>query len=347
MDITYSGQIQYNFLPDAGWEGERLTYEVPWRDTEDRSQILVPHQHIGFLDIHVSLERNFFWGKIQEVQVHLSYESPDSDWKKQKVLYFYSGEKETEKHWKLRLNTPTDNPAFSYTLVYRMEDGSTKTTEQVTSVVPGVAVPDLTSRKLDVSIVPQLDPTVDKWAFLDVSYEDPDNHYTWEKSLRMASSSNELVDWQIPLMDAKKPEFQYALTFIRANNEKFKKTFPKARYNRIFVESFRMSELKVQLIPKDIDWDAVRLVTVELLYQDTTNNIHESSRQTFKKYDEPFVWKVQTADPSLMTYQWRATFYMRDPALGHGGRDLLPDISGGLGIDLDKVSFSGQISTQE
>ncbi|MEM7132925.1 MAG: hypothetical protein AAF702_41865 [Chloroflexota bacterium] len=346
LDTDYSYQVQYNFLPDAGWDGEHLTKELPWQVTEDRSQVLIPHQHIGFLDINVSLERNYYWGNIQEVQVHLNYKSPDSDWSKQEVLYF-NPDSETEQHWRVRLNAPTANPEYSYSLLYRMNDDTTEETAVVTSVIPGVAVPDLTKKKLDVEVEPLLDPAIDKWAYLDIKYEDPDNDYTWEKSVRVAAGTTASIDLQIPLMDVSKPEFQYTLTFIRTNNERFTKSFPKAKYTRILAESIGMGELAVEVTPEEIDWDAIRIVTVDLLYQDAQNDIHDSANHTFKKYDQPFTWKVKTADKSLGAYQWRATFYMRDPSLGDGGEVYYPATEGAWESASTKFLFLDKFQPKE
>lgn len=346
LDLSYSRQVQYNFLPDSGWDSELMTYEIPWETTEDRAQVLIPHKHIGFLNINASLERSFEWTKIQEVRLHLAYQSSSSNWRKEKVLQF-TPDSSTEQHWKLRLNDPVANPEYTYYIEYVMEDGSTIDAESRTSSVPGIAVPDLTKGKLTVDVESLLDPTLDKRAFIDISYVDSDNDYTWEKTVNVLAGADP-VEVQIPLMNSRKPEFEYKVTFVRINNETHTKAFPKAKYKRILLESEGTSELVIEITPEDINWDAVRLVSVDLLYQDIKNDIHETvSQKTLKKYDAPFEWTLQIADKSLTRYQWRATFYMRDSSVGNRGEVYYPAAEGSWETATTKFVFLDKYQPKE
>ena len=336
LDLNYSCQLQYNFLPDSGWDGELMTYEVPWQETEDRTQVLIPHKHIGFLDINASLERNFEWGNIQEVQLHLSYQSPTSDWSKDIILRF-TPDSETEQHWKLRLNDPAANAEYTYHLEYFLADGSSKTTEKRNTYVAGITVPDLTQGELSVRLTPLLDPAIDKRVYVDIKYTDPGNNFAWKKTIEVTAESKKDVDLQIPLMDTAVDEFEYTLTFVRVDNKIYKKPFPKAKYEQILLKSESTSKLTIEVMPEEIDWDAVRLVSVELLYQDQQNDIQEVVSQTFRKYDQPFEWTIEIADKSLTRYDWQAIFYMRDSSLGDGGKVNYPAQPDTWKTETDKI----------
>jgi hypothetical protein len=346
LDLLYSYQVQYTFLPDSGWEGERMSYEIPWQPTEDRTPTLIPHEYIGFLDINVSLERSFFWNRIQSVEVHLSYQSlPPSKWKKEKVLQF-NPDSDTEQHWKLRLNAPTANPIYTYYFVYALEDGSQRKTEPVTSNVPGIAVPDLTRAKPVIRFQPQL--KAGEQLYLDLNYEDAANNYRWEKSLEITTGTPKPVVVEIPLMNPARREFSYTYTLLSADGIPSKKSFPTAIYTSpIVIKSIEKGSLEVQVISDEVDWDAVRLVTVDLLYQDTPNNIQKSASQTFKKYDPTFVWKVETADQSLTNYQWKAIFYMRNKAVGSAGEVYYPAAKGKWETASTKLLLLDQFQPKE
>ncbi|MEM9217489.1 MAG: hypothetical protein AAGD25_24505 [Cyanobacteria bacterium P01_F01_bin.150] len=332
LDLNYSRRIEYHFLPDAGWDGDRITYELPWAETDDRTPVLIPHEHIGFLDINTTLEPNFHWGRIQSVQVKLQYDSPTGEWRKDKALTFYP-DSPTEQHWKLRLNQPTDNPLYRYRLHYTLNDGSTIVVptmdeEPIETTIAGIAVPDLTRSKLNVDIVPLLDPAIDRRVYLDVFYRDPDNNYEWTTTVELIATDTATSSIQIPLMDTSKSEFAYRLTFIRTNNETVKQLVPNGKHRRIEVASAGASQLMVEIDPRDIDWETVRRVAIDLLYQDSESEVYDSQSFTFKESDQTVEWTVAIANTSRKDYQWRGTFYMKDPNAGNQGVIPYPEPAG-------------------
>lgn len=325
LDTSYKYQVQYNFLPDSGWEGDRVKYEVPWTATEDRTQVLLPHEHIDFLDITATLESNFYWGQIQEARVYLSYKSR-TGWSKQKMLRFIPGA-ETEQHWKLRLsdrqNRNGEDPSYSYYIEYKMADDSTQKTDQVTTKVPAIVVNDLIKKKLPVKFISQL--AANERAFIDIVYEDTENNFRWDKSLEMSANNSTPVELEIPLANPSQQQFQYTITYVKADGRRLSQSFPLGIYHRSPIIVNTGSDLEVNLSPDNINWELVRTVTVNLLYQDPQNNLQKTEAKTFNRGDKSFVWKVVLANQSLRTYQWRAAYYMKDTTIGEQGLVRYPE----------------------
>lgn len=340
LDTSYKYQVQYNFLPDSGWEGERVTYEIPWVSTEDRTQVLLPHEQLDFLDIAVTLERNFYWGNIQEARVYISYKSPNNKWNKEKVLRF-TPDTDTEQHCKLRLSDREarkgEDPSYTYYIEYQKSDDSAQKTERVTTKVQGIVVNDLTKKKLPVKFVPQLAPN--ERAFIDVVYEDAANDFRWDKSLEIGAIGSTPVEIEIPLSNPSQPQFQYAITFLKADGRRLSQSFPLGIYHRSPIVINSGSDLEVNVSPDSINWEVVRTVTVNLLYQDSPNNIQKSETKTFNKGDKSFVWKVALANQSLRSYQWRAAFYMKDTSLGEQGLVRYPETKDAWNTTDESVIF--------
>lgn len=327
LETSYNYQVQYNFLPDSGWEGERVTYEIPWAPTEDRTQVLLPHEQLDFLDVAVTLERNFYWGNIQEARVFISYKSPNNKWNKEKLLRF-TPDSATEQHCKLRLSDRKErkgeDPSYTYYIEYQRSDDSVQKTERVTTKIQGIVVNDLTKKKLPVKFISQL--SANERAFIDVSYEDLANDFRWDKSLEIGANNTAPIEIQIPLVNPTLPQFQYTITFLKADGRRLSQTLPLGIYHRSPILVNSGSDLEVNLSPDSINWELVRTVTVNLLYQDLPNNIRKAETKTFNKGDKSAIWKVALANQSLRSYQWQASYYLKDISIGEQGLVRYPEL---------------------
>ena len=57
LETSYKQAVEYTFDPDSDWKGESFQYELPPEETEDRTLVLNPHKHLGFLDVTVQPNR--------------------------------------------------------------------------------------------------------------------------------------------------------------------------------------------------------------------------------------------------------------------------------------------------
>lgn len=208
---AYESQVQFHFSPDSGWEGEKFSYELPRTTTEDRTLLLNPHDHIGFLDVQLVPDR-IDWGVVESIKVKLDY-ADSAGWSRTKTFLFT--EQTAIQHWRLRLNKK-DERAYTQTFVCRLKDGTEKTTEPVTTEATLVPVSDPLPGELAVEFVPLFDSSSITMVFIDFEYEDPANDYSRTERMRVARDAVEPIPLRISLFDPAHKKFRYRFTFVRA-----------------------------------------------------------------------------------------------------------------------------------
>ncbi len=213
LDLDYRQATQYHFATTSGWEGSRFSYELPSATTEDRTLVLVPHEHIGFLSVDATATR-VDWSVVDSIDVMLRHESGGEVLEKQLLL---TAAKPTDT-WKVRTSGPTARD-YTWRLVHHLADGTTRevvgTEPSRASILP---VDDPFPGALDLSFLPLLDPAKTRMAFVDVAYHDDDNNYHREERLTLKPSDTEPVAKQIAVMDLTKKGFSYRITLVGVDN---------------------------------------------------------------------------------------------------------------------------------
>jgi hypothetical protein len=214
LDTSYSYEMDYNFDPQSGWDGQSFSYHLPARKTEDRTLNLNPYDDIGFLEIKI-LSNNIDWGVLESIDVNLNYQDQgDLSLDKSFTLTPDS----VPQFWKLRLSDPKAR-SYSYSFVYHMKDGSTKKTNPVTTRALVVPVDDPFVGALDIEFIPLFDPARVRMAFIDIEYKDSENNYEREERLKLAGNATDSVKLRISLVDPKKRKFSFRFTFVDTNNQ--------------------------------------------------------------------------------------------------------------------------------
>ena len=72
-DIGFRVGCQYHFDANSGWIGEKLSYEIPPRDSLDRTLNVDPVDALGFLELEVFPNR-IDAGIVEAIDVELSYD---------------------------------------------------------------------------------------------------------------------------------------------------------------------------------------------------------------------------------------------------------------------------------
>ncbi len=209
-DTTYTYNLQYHFNPSSGWEGEKFSYELPPRNTEDRTLLLNPSNDLGFLEIQVVPNR-IDWGVIESTEVHLQYQ--DSKGWSRKKSFAFTAESPTQT-WKLR-SSDSNARSYSYRVLHHLKDGTTRETAPVTTEASAVSIDDPFEGALEISFFPAFDTTRTRLVMIDVEYRDPVNKYNRDERLRVAGDAPpDEVKMRISLMNPKQQSFRYKYTFI-------------------------------------------------------------------------------------------------------------------------------------
>src|SRR4030095_4237819 len=167
-DLNYNLGLQYHFSPLAGWDGEKLDYNLPTVSSLDRTLLVNPFRDFGFFEIKV-VPGDLDPDMIDSTDVQLHYEHP-GHWSRDKVITVKPGG--PQQSWKLRLRDPQQQ-TYSYKWIHRLKDGTTQETAPVVTNIPLITVNDPYEEPLIIELFPNYDTASMLRVIVDVTYEDP------------------------------------------------------------------------------------------------------------------------------------------------------------------------------
>jgi hypothetical protein len=207
-DSRYKESTQYHFDALSGWDGARNSYEFGPTETADRSLLLNPFEHLGFIETQVVANR-VDWGIVDRVEIELRYDD-GAGWKPTRTVTLKADTPRQE--WKIR----TANPArrsFDYKVTFRLTDRTVRIQDWQPSTTPSVVIDDPFPGELDFQIIPILDSNRTKMAFLDISYEDKPNKYKRQARIKILPEETD-KPFRLALMNPDKREFRYRITLV-------------------------------------------------------------------------------------------------------------------------------------
>lgn len=146
--------------------------------------------------------------------------------------------------------------------------------------------------------------------FVDLTYDDERNDYRQTSSIAL-SKDKRFADWSFPVVDERAGKVTYrAITTFKDGTSSDSGDQPLSGTTLLLGED--TATLAVKLIPDLIDWNAVKLATIELHYTDAEHSIDERESFTFRKGSPEAKWELAIRDRSKNTYEWTAKFFMAD-----------------------------------
>ena len=212
-DRLFTVTTQFHFDPTSGWEGKTFSYELPAKETDDRTLVLHPMEALGFLDIRIERGR-VDPGIVEFIEVELSY-ADSSPWTVSKTFRVVPDSQ--PQSWKLRLSRP-DQREYTYKLTHHLKDGTIREGTSVRTKATTVPVTDPFPGNLDVTFFPTFDWSQLKAAMLDVTYADPANTYSREQRVRLDPNLTE-TNVRFSIMDPKLKRYRYQLTLVHADGK--------------------------------------------------------------------------------------------------------------------------------
>jgi hypothetical protein len=210
----FSFAVDYNFDPQAGWDGENDTYSFPATRTQNPQLTLDPFQFLTFAEIQV-LPGRIDWDLVDYIAVDLDYTSP-SGWNPTRHFELRPDSKTTS--WKLRIHGRSAL-AFGKRITHHLKDGTTIATERIMCSAPAVVV-DHPFYYVNVMVEPLLDAARTKQAFVDVKYADPGGTYQFETSIVFTPAmSNTFQNIRFPILDPRQRTWSYRVTLVGAGNQ--------------------------------------------------------------------------------------------------------------------------------
>ncbi len=216
LESAYSVSRQFHFdaVQGSGWRGERLSYELPAVDTVDRTLVVTPHEHLGFLEVQVIANR-IDDEMVDRIEVALAFDDP-SGWQARDTFIVRPGDE--QKSWKIRTSSP-DTREYSYTLTHHLKDGSQPIVDEpVFTSANAVSVDDPFPNALEIDLVPAWDPALIRQVFVDINYSDPNNDI--DRSERIQFTGDDLVTRRVrlALRDRTQRSFTWKALFLGTDN---------------------------------------------------------------------------------------------------------------------------------
>jgi len=213
LDLSYNLKLQYHFDPLSGWDGEKLSYDLPAVSSLDRTLLVNPFKDFGFFEIRV-VPGDLDPDMIDSTDVCLRYEHP-GHWSRDKVITVRPGS--AAQSWKLRLSDP-EQRWFTYKWVHRLKDGSTRETEPVRTNIPLITVNDPFEEPLLIELYPNYDASRLKLVIVDVAYEDPDSPTKRVQQIKFLPTDTESRRVRFARTDPEVGEFSIQITMLGNDN---------------------------------------------------------------------------------------------------------------------------------
>jgi hypothetical protein len=146
--------------------------------------------------------------------------------------------------------------------------------------------------------------------FVDLAYDDPVNNYRQTSSIAL-SKDKRFLDWTFPVVDERAGTVSYrAITTFKDGTSNEGTTQTLTGSTLLLGED--TATLTVKVIPDLMDWDEVKLASIELHYSDAANGIDERESFTFRKGAPEGKWELALRDRTRKKYAWAAKFFMQD-----------------------------------
>jgi hypothetical protein len=213
LDTSYRLGVEYHFDPASGWDGERFSYTLPAKTTEDRTLLVNPYEHLAFVEVKV-VAGDIDWGMVRSTDVRLRYEDPGV-FSREKVVTLT--EAAPEQTWKLRLTHP-EQRTISYSTVHHLVDGSTRQGPPATTTASSIAIDDAFEDALDIEFVPVYDTARIRQVFAEIVYDDTANRYRREQRLEFTGTAAARQRLHIALFDRQRRTYSLAYTLVGNDN---------------------------------------------------------------------------------------------------------------------------------
>lgn len=199
----YDYTVQYHFDPASGFDGKQLSYSFGPARTADRTLVLNPHEQIGIATVQVSAGE-VDWGQITRIDVAVSNGS------RKKVIALTKAVPAVD--WKLRFDDPANRVvAFKPGFVMKdrkLREGTASTTEATT-----IQIDDPFPEALDLQLIPILDASRTRMAFVDFAYADTRLNHSRKERFRVTPEDTD-QSIRIGLPAGADKSFDYKVTIV-------------------------------------------------------------------------------------------------------------------------------------
>ena len=319
--IGGSNDESYTYRTEVTYKGGPVEKrEVDRGASKDRAYI-ASIKNPGEVDVTFNISPEVFGDKISSVEVIFEYADP-----RRKVKRF------TEEIL-LNATTPSGNvkrpifaemeKEFSYSYVYIMDGGTQRVSAGPFSGAPDtkhVSIPTPFENTFALTVQPLADWNEMTAVIVGLSYEDDENDFrksdifSWDKD-----HASDTIKWAFSILDPNNKICQVSETWIRKTGGSV--TLPVREVDvsslPVLVVGDALGGLaNLEVDAADIDFENdVRRVMINLVYQDTDNDVLDTVAFVFRDSAEIFHWSVAMTDGTKRDYSFDLKYFMKDGSI--------------------------------
>ena len=211
-DFAYRYQLEYFFGGSDSIAALTNHVTTEWRGSTSRVQVVHPASDVEMLSVWVE-PGVVDWELVEQIETTLSFEHEPADFKDVRTLVL---RKDSERQrWLVRL---PDGAPRVYTVQCRwhLGNGNVVQGEPATHEDRHLYVGDPFPHRIEVTIVPQVDPTQVQRVLVMLEYDDPEHDLVVRKAVELVGPDYRSRTVEIPLIDPERREYGYSISLVPA-----------------------------------------------------------------------------------------------------------------------------------
>ncbi len=305
---TANGDMHYAYSFAVNYKDQNQSYQAALATT-NHTAITINANDLGILYVKLSIG-NVDFAKTPQVQVAVTY--PDTDAAGQPISQQFNFDTTKKTDTMLAVILKPVDKSYTYRITYIMADGSQMLMDPVDSQASEIFInsPFLLHT---FSFLAEGDfaNSIDN-IFLKMNYVDEVNKLQNSTDYIFKADTRQ-SDWKIPVVANSKGVITYSGVISYKNHTT--ESIPDTTTTSDLIEFGPPNQLIISVLPDTtlIDFTAVRMVKVDLEYQDSANQIDVKQEFLLKPGVTPQPWTFYARDKTKTAYTWSATFYMAGP----------------------------------
>ncbi len=212
-DVSYRYRVDYKFGQAERIAAQRQSYQTPWQTTTSRALVVHPPEDVAMLRVRVE-PGPVDWDIVDRIETRLAYDDAANGFRTDRT--FLMGAASQPEEWIVRLSDPQLR-VYQVQHVWYLKDHSEITGDPYVEDTPQLFVRDPFDHRLDIRVVPQVDPANVRRIHVEFHYEDPGNEHEVRKSLELEGPEFRPQSVTIPVMDPRRRRYSYSVTLIQTN----------------------------------------------------------------------------------------------------------------------------------
>ncbi len=299
---------KYKYWYQVNYKDESKTFKSKEVETDEKS-LVINVDDSGILHI-TATPGDLNFTKIPQAQVAIQYEDKGAG--VDLIEDQFTLDKDNKEHTMTKLIFRPRRNQYRYRVKYVMADGTEYQKDWTDGQANQLFIngPFSATKTIHIRSLGDMDQDIVN-IFVDLKYDDTANKYMMAQSFAL-NKANPFIDWSIPVINETGGKVVYSASIQHKDGTTEDIAETEVKTNTIALGKIP-EMLQVQVLPDLIDFSSVKLVKVSLSYQDQPNGIDEKKDAIFKDATSSSVtWTVNLKDKSKNSYQWQATFFMKD-----------------------------------